>query len=165
MLMSAPLVLTRRPPALAEEKVARPCAIERNVDSVDSDEERLGLVEVAGLHLRPRQKVHGTHGVRLVGILVDDGPEPRRRGGKVAPLVRAERRRVVVTLAAGSGRRSGGSEGEQSENEGGSHETRIAKGVLCSAVSVCLSFWWFSWSWSFSWRRCTGSSSARASRR
>jgi hypothetical protein len=114
----APLVFTRRPPALPEEKVARPCAIERRVERVDSDEERLGLVEAADFHLRPGQEVHRPHGPRVVGIFLDDGPESRRRLGEVAPLVRAERGRVVVALAARGGRRSGSAEGEECENGG-----------------------------------------------
>src|SRR5207248_4786640 len=106
----APLLFSRRLTTFAEEKVARPCVVERRVERVDSDEERLGLVEAAALHLRAGQEVHRPQGLRLVRVLFNDRAKPRLGLGEVAVLVSAERGAVGVALAARGGR--GGGEGE-----------------------------------------------------
>ena len=111
----APLLFSHRPTTFAEEKVARPCAIERRIERIDSDEERLGLVEAAELHLRPGQEVHRSERLRIVGVRLDDRAKPPLGLSEVAVLVGAERGPVIVALAAGRGRRSGG-EREQCDN-------------------------------------------------
>src|SRR5256885_7262369 len=95
-------------PTFAEEIVARPCVVERRVERVDSDEERGGLVEAAALHLRAGQEVHRPDGLRLAGVLLDDGAEARLGLREVAVLVSAEGDAVVVMLAARGGRGGGG---------------------------------------------------------
>ena len=89
-----------------EQKIAVPGVIERLVERVDSDEQRVGLVEAAGLHQRAGEEIHRADASADPSLSRSTMARNRALGlGEIAALVGAECALVLAVQTAGGRRR------------------------------------------------------------